>query len=117
MRIAMEAATHMSDSGISDYSLAKRKACQKLGVVDSRNLPSNQEIKDALFEYQSQAQVLGGCPAHGNIVDGAVDSQISDTAAGKKNRIHYESISRKGQPLPIDIQDGTIMQLSEDGVI
>ncbi len=53
LRIAMEAAKHMSDSGVSDYQLAKRKACQKLGVVDRRNLPSNQEIKDALFEYQS----------------------------------------------------------------
>ena len=44
MRIAMEAARHMSESGISDYQLAKRKACQQLGVLDSRNLPSNQEI-------------------------------------------------------------------------
>ncbi len=44
----------MADSGISDYQLAKRKACQQLGVADSqRNLPSNQEIKDALFAYQS----------------------------------------------------------------
>lgn len=49
----MEAARHMSDSGINDYQLAKRKACQQLGVTDRRNLPSNQEIKDALFEYQS----------------------------------------------------------------
>ena len=49
LRIAMEAARHMSDSGISDYQLAKRKACQQLGVVDTRNLPSNQEIKHALL--------------------------------------------------------------------
>jgi hypothetical protein len=50
----MEAARHMSESGISDYHLAKRKACQQLGVAENnRNLPSNKEIKDALFEYQS----------------------------------------------------------------
>ncbi len=51
--IAMEAAKHMSNSGVTDYQRAKRKACQQLGVPDTRNLPSNQEIRDALFEYQS----------------------------------------------------------------
>lgn len=53
LRIAMEAAKHMSNSGVSDYQRAKRKACQQLGVPDTRNLPSNQEIRDALLEYQS----------------------------------------------------------------
>lgn len=50
--IAMEAARLMSESGIEDYRLAKRKAVQKLGLSEARNLPGNQEIRDALFEYQ-----------------------------------------------------------------
>lgn len=49
----MEAAKHMSNAGVSDYQRAKRKACQQLGVPDTRNLPSNQEIRDALLEYQA----------------------------------------------------------------
>jgi len=53
LRIAMAAARHMSESGVSDFQLAKRKACQQLAVSTTRNLPSNQEIKDALREYQS----------------------------------------------------------------
>jgi hypothetical protein len=53
LRIAMAAAKHMSDSGVSDFQMAKRKACQQLAVSTTRNLPSNQEIKDALLEYQS----------------------------------------------------------------
>lgn len=52
LRIAMAAARHMSDSGVTDFQLAKRKACQQLAVPMTRNLPSNQEIKDALREYQ-----------------------------------------------------------------
>jgi len=43
----------MSNSGVADFQLAKRKACQQLGVSESRHLPSNQEIRDALLEYQS----------------------------------------------------------------
>lgn len=53
LRIAMAAARHMSESGVSDFQLAKRKACQQLAVPMTRNLPSNQEIRDALLEYQS----------------------------------------------------------------
>lgn len=52
-RIAMAAARHMSESGISDFQLAKRKACQQLSLSMGRNLPSNQEIRDALLQYQS----------------------------------------------------------------
>jgi len=60
----MLAARHMSESGIQDYQLAKRKAAQKLGMDETRNLPSNKEIEAALIEYQdlfhadSQPQLL-----------------------------------------------------------
>ncbi len=51
-RIAMEAARILSDSGLPDYQAAKRKAAQHLGAPDTRNLPSNQEIEQALADYQ-----------------------------------------------------------------
>ena len=51
--IAMEAAKHMWHSGMKDFQRAKRKACQQLGVTDTRHLPSNEEIQQALLEYQS----------------------------------------------------------------
>jgi hypothetical protein len=50
-RIAQEAARILAESGISDYQMAKRKAAQHLGIHDSRNLPGNQEIEDALLEH------------------------------------------------------------------
>jgi hypothetical protein len=51
--IAMEAAKHMWHSGMKDFQRAKRKACQQLGVADTRHLPSNEEIRQALLQYQS----------------------------------------------------------------
>jgi len=51
-RIAMEAARILADSGLPDYQAAKRKAAQHLGAPDTRNLPSNQEIEQALVDYQ-----------------------------------------------------------------
>ena len=50
--IALEAARLMAEHGISDYYAAKRKAAQQLGAPDTRNMPSNQEIEEALQEYQ-----------------------------------------------------------------
>ena len=51
-RIAMEAARILVDSAMRDYQAAKRKAAARLGAPDTRNLPSNLEIEEALAEYQ-----------------------------------------------------------------
>ncbi len=51
-RIAMEAARILADSGLSDFHAAKRKAAVRLGAPDTRNLPRNTEIEQALVEYQ-----------------------------------------------------------------
>lgn len=50
--IAQTAARLMSESGLRDFAQAKRKAAIQHGVEHSRNLPSNEEIESALFEYQ-----------------------------------------------------------------
>lgn len=51
-RIASEAARLMVEGGIRDYGLAKRKAVAQLNVGHTRNLPANQEIEQAVMEYQ-----------------------------------------------------------------
>ncbi|ADV26550.1 hypothetical protein Psesu_0697 [Pseudoxanthomonas suwonensis 11-1] len=51
-RLAHEAARWMAESGIRDYQQAKRKAASRLGIHDEATLPRNQEIEDALREYQ-----------------------------------------------------------------
>lgn len=50
--IAQTAARMMSEGGLRDFAQAKRKAAAQHGVMHSRNLPSNEEIEQALFEYQ-----------------------------------------------------------------
>lgn len=51
-RIAVEAARLISEHGIRDYHLAKRKAAERLGVPVDAALPKNAEIEDALREHQ-----------------------------------------------------------------
>ncbi len=51
-RIAQEAARIMAQTGSRNYLQAKRKAAQQLGVSDTRTLPGNLEIEQALAEYQ-----------------------------------------------------------------
>ena len=62
-RLAHEAARLMAESGIRDYHQAKRKAAERLGILDDASLPRNREIEDALREYQrlfgGDAQALG----------------------------------------------------------
>lgn len=51
-RIAHIAARLMAEDGIEDYALAKRKAARQAGVPDTRELPANEEIAEALRTYQ-----------------------------------------------------------------
>ncbi len=47
----------MSEHGIRDFLVAKRKAADRFGVTDSAVLPKNTEIEEALVEYQ---RLFGG---------------------------------------------------------
>lgn len=51
-RIALEAARIMAEEGIEEHGLAKKKAADRLGLADCRNLPRNEEIEAALIEHQ-----------------------------------------------------------------
>ena len=51
-RIAHLAARIMAEDGVEDYALAKKKAARQAGVADTRHLPGNDEIDDALKSYQ-----------------------------------------------------------------
>ena len=63
-QLAQEAARFMIEGGIRDFAMAKRKAAERLGLSESRNLPNNREIEEARAEYlsifqpQSQPQRL-----------------------------------------------------------
>lgn len=52
LRLAEEAARILIDSGSRDFALAKRKAAEHLNAQDTRQMPSNQEIEQALAAYQ-----------------------------------------------------------------
>jgi hypothetical protein len=58
-RIALEAARLMSEHGIRDFHLAKRKAAERLNVRDEAQMPKNSEVEAALREHQRlfQAEV------------------------------------------------------------
>lgn len=49
--ISVEAARIMSDEGVRDFHIAKRKAANRLNIPDNKNLPTNQEVEAALREY------------------------------------------------------------------
>jgi hypothetical protein len=51
-RVALEAARLISEHGIRDYQLAKRKAAERLHALDESSLPKNREIEEALREHQ-----------------------------------------------------------------
>lgn len=55
-RIAHLAARLIAEDGIDDFSLAKRKAARQAGAAETRNLPSNEEIENALHAYQQLYQ-------------------------------------------------------------
>ena len=62
--LAQEAARIMSEQGIDDFGIAKRKAAERLGATDISVLPKNTEIEEALathhrlFEGHSHTSAL-----------------------------------------------------------
>ena len=54
--IAQLAARLMAVDGIDDFALAKRKAARQAGAPDTRNLPNNEEVEQALRAYQQLYQ-------------------------------------------------------------
>lgn len=50
--IAMEAARLMAEHGIKDYYTAKHKAAVRLGAPDTQHIPRNDEVEQALSDYQ-----------------------------------------------------------------
>jgi hypothetical protein len=63
-RVAEEAARIMREQGVRDFLLAKRKAADRLGIVDRNALPANQEISAALA---AQQRLFGGSAHHDNL--------------------------------------------------
>lgn len=51
-RIAHLAARLMAEDGIEDYALAKRKAARQAGLPETRELPTNEEVEEALRSYR-----------------------------------------------------------------
>jgi hypothetical protein len=54
--IAYIAARMMAEDGVADFATAKRKAAQQAGLSDANLLPDNQEVEEALREYQDLYQ-------------------------------------------------------------
>lgn len=55
--IAQEAARILSEEGVKDYRLAKRKAAERLGLRPNGDMPRNSEVESALREHQ---RLFGG---------------------------------------------------------
>ena len=50
--LAEACARLIANDGITDYAVAKRKAVRQLGCDDTRNLPTNEEVDEALRAYR-----------------------------------------------------------------
>lgn len=52
-RIAQTTAKLIAEHGLTDWNAAKRKACRELGLPGREALPDNQEVEQALRDYNS----------------------------------------------------------------
>src|SRR5688500_12314787 len=81
--LAQEAARIMSEQGIDDYRLAKRKAAERLGATDISVLPKNTEIEAALAEHQRLFEA---------------DTHSSTLADLRRTALHAMRVLRKFEP-------------------
>ena len=57
-RIAQTTARLIAEHGLTDWNVAKRKACRELGLSDREALPDNEEVEQALRDYNSLFQPM-----------------------------------------------------------
>ena len=55
-RIAQTTARLIAEHGLTDWNAAKRKACRELGLPNREALPDNEEVEQALRDYNSLFQ-------------------------------------------------------------
>lgn len=55
-QLAHQAAKLIAEAGAADFASAKHKAARQLGATDTRHLPSNKQILDALQSYRALYQ-------------------------------------------------------------
>lgn len=55
-QIAQAAARLIAEHGLNDWQAAKRKACRELGLPDHEGLPGNEEVAQALRDYNTLFQ-------------------------------------------------------------
>jgi len=98
--LAQEAARIMAEHGIRDFLIAKRKAAERLGVVDGAALlPKNSEIESALAEYQ---RLFGG------------ESHLSALLAQRRAALSAMRYLREFEPRLVGpVLSGTATQHSE----
>ena len=58
--------------------------------------PFQNGLFQAFFNDKPGRQEQGPGPAHGQVVDRAVDGQVADVAAGEKKRSYHKGVGGKG---------------------
>ena len=60
--------------------------------------PGDHGHLDALLQDEAAGEVGGAGAAHGEVVDGAVDGEVADAAAGEEQRPHHVGVGGERQP-------------------
>ena len=71
---------------------------------------------EALLEDEPGRQVQRGGAGHRQVVDGAVDGEVADVAAGEEQRRDDVGIGGEREPGAGDVQPGRVLELLEPGV-
>ena len=118
-----------ADAGGGDEDLVALAAVDDLGVAGdeldagfggsgAHGLDDAAEIVDrqAFFEDERGGEIERLRAAHREVVDGAVDGETADVAAGKEDRRDDKGVGGEGEARVADGEHGLIVELVEHGI-
>jgi len=73
--------------------------------------------RQPFFEDEARRQVQRLRPAHRQVVDRAVHGQAADVAAGEEQRADHKRVGSEGQPRPVDIQHGLVVERGQRWIV
>ena len=103
-------------AAVDDLGVAGDELHAGLGGRGAHRLDDAAQIVDgqAFFEDERGGEIQRLRAAHGQIVDGAVDGEAADVAAGKEDRRDHEGVGGEGEARAADGEHGLVVELVEN---
>jgi hypothetical protein len=92
-------------------------ACRGRGLAHRRGDAPQVGNREPFLDDEAGGEQERSCTRDGQVVDGAVDRELADVAAGEKDRLDHVRVGREREPGAVQLDDRRVAERREEGVL